>query len=493
MSTALGFALYLGVLAVLAIRAARTAGESETEYYLAGRSLGPLVVALSAVASGRSAWLLLGMTGLAFTHGVSAVWFLPGYILAELLLFLGPGPRLRRATGEKGDVTVGDYFASRFPERARPLQVLFAVTMVVFLTAYVSGQMVGGTKAVHHALGGEPATLVPSLAGIGLIVLLYVVLGGFKAVSWTDVAQGALMLLALVVLPAIAVWEIGGVRAMLARLGPMADPLFKGGPWVVTGLAVGLGSPGQPHLLVRYMSIDDPGRLRSTAVIGTVWNVVMGWGALFIGLAARVIFEQEASVIDSDKVFPILAGDLLPAFLFGLVLASLLAAVMSTVDSQVLVVASALTRDLRRALGLRELPPRRAALAGRLISTALVVLAVGIGAASIAAETEGAEGDILTGLVNKLVLFAWGGLGAAIGPAILLSLYWKRMTGPAALSAMLVGGVTACVWRGLIKPHMSVYIEPPAWWPWVSYELTVAFPLALLTGVVVALFTQPKD
>lgn len=484
MSTALGFGLYLVVLAALAWRASRTAGESEDEYYLAGRSLGPLVVALSAVASGRSAWLMLGLSGLAYAHGVSAVWFLPGYILAELWLFVGPGRRLRRRTGEKGDVTVGDYLASRFPDRARALQGVFAITMVVFLAAYVAGQLVGGAKAMHQALGGGEGSVLVWLAGISVVVLVYVVAGGFRAVSWTDVAQGALMLFALVVLPAAAIVQFGGLRATIAALGPLADPLHKGGAWVITGLAVGLGSPGQPHILVRYMSARDESGLRRAALIGTTWNVVMGWGALMIGLAARVYYGN--AVPSSDDAFTVLAAGHLPGFLFGLVLAALLAAVMSTVDSQVLVVASALTRDLRRALRRPDLPARRAARIGRIASTCLVLAAMVLGGLSLMAEGDTDHARILTGLVNEWVLFAWGGLGAAIGPPVLLSLYRRHMSGTAALAAMLTGGITACVWRGLVKPAMTAMgPDAPAWWPWVSYELVVAFPLALGVGLII--------
>jgi len=497
----LGFGLYLVLLAALALRASRTAGNSEAEYYLAGKSLGPWIVALSAVASGRSAWLLLGMSGLAWHYGVAAVWFLPGYILAELFLFVGPGRRLRRATGESGDVTVGDYFASRFPEWQRSLRIVFAVAVTVFLTAYVSSQLVAGAKGMDRAFhlgdamggaGGQAAGLWATAA----VVLAYVVAGGFKAVSWTDAAQVGFMLFALVVLPVTAILHNGGLGPLLDKLAAEGSlsPFAAGGALVVTGLAVGLGSPGNPHILVRYMSVNDERKLTRAALVGTVWNVLMGWGALWIGLAARqatsgfavvqgqprgVLLGEVVTAKTTENIFPALGEAYLHPLLFGVVMAALLAAIMSTIDSQVLVVASALTRDLRRAFGKAPLADRAAATAGRITSAALIV------AAGLLAQLSLAQGTlrtgVISGLVNQLVLFAWGGLGAAFGPALLLSLYRRRMTGGACLAAMLTGGITACLWKGVLGPASKPDWLKPVW-PWISYELTVSFPLALLAG-----------
>jgi SSS family solute:Na+ symporter len=479
--TAIGFGGYLVVLALLAVRAARTAGKSHAEYFLAGRSLGAWVVALSAVASGRSAWLLLGMSFLAYGSGVAAVWFLPGYIVAELLLFVSAGRRLREATGTAGDVTVGDYFASRFPLWSRPLQIVYAITVLVFITPYVGAQLFAGGKGLHAAFDGLDKGLGITLTAV--IVLAYVVVGGFRAVSWTDVVQVVLMLLALVVLPAVAVFQMGGIGNVLDALGERSDPLWKGWPFVITGLAVGFGSPGNPHILVRYMSVRKSSDLRRAAVVGTTWNVIMGWGALWIGLAAHAHFG--AGAVTKETAFPQLAEAFLHPLLFGLVMAALLAAIMSTVDSQVLVAASAISRDLRRALRRPVADPRAAAREGRIVSAALILLATVLAYVMLGAEGAAEKGHI-AGVINKLVLFAWGGLGAAIGPALLLSLYYRRMNGVAALAAMLTGGITACVWKGLVIPRMKALDAPPAWWPWISYELTVAFPLALLAGWLVA-------
>jgi len=500
-----GFALYLVVLAVLALRASRTAGQSDAEYYLAGRSLGPWIVALSAVASGRSAWLLIGMTGLAWHYGVAAVWFLPGYVVAELLLFVGPGRRLRRMTGAAGDVTVGDFFASRFPAWQRSLRLVFAGAVIAFLTAYVSSQLVAGAtgmaRAFHlgGALGGTRAGQTAGLWATAAVVLAYVVAGGFRAVSWTDVAQVAFMLLALIVLPVTAILHNGGLGPLLDKLASehSLSPWSAGGPLVVSGLAVGLGSPGNPHILVRYMSVDDERKLIRSALVGTTWNVLMGWGALWIGLAARQATGGFAIVggrpqgwlhgefiAKQANIFPAMGEAFLHPLLFGLVMAALLAAIMSTIDSQVLVVASAITRDLRRALGRRPLPDRRAALLGRLTSAALIGGA-GI-LAQLALADQGTSTGVISGLVNQLVLFAWGGLGAAFGPALLLSLYRRRMDGLACLAAMLTGGITACVWKGIVAPAPKSGLFARVW-PWISYELTVAFPLALLAGWLVSL------
>jgi len=452
---ATGFGAYLAVIAALAWRANRMAEHGEADYFLAGRKLGPWVVALSAVASGRSAWLLLGMSYLAYVNGMSAVWFLPGYITAELLMFLGAGRRLREATGDAGDVTVGDYFASRFPERGRALQLVYAATVIFFLSAYVSAQLVAGGKGMASAF---PLGIEPGIALTALIVLLYVVVGGFRAVSWTDAAQVVLMLVALVVLPVTASSSLD----VWGSLGPLADPFGKGGAYVLTGLAVGLGSPGNPHILVRYMSVRDASELRRAAVVGTAWNVIMGAGALSIGLCAYAHFGPGA--VGKETAFPELAQAYLHPLLFGLVIASLLAAIMSTVDSQVLVAASAVSCDLRRLFRWR-------AIDGRVVSACLVGVATGVAYATF----RGPESGTFQGLVNNLVLFAWGGLGAAFGPALLLSLYDRRATGSSTLAAMLTGGLLACAWKGWIGAHVS---------PWIRYELTVAFPAALAAGLI---------
>jgi SSS family solute:Na+ symporter len=488
--TAVGFGAYLLILGALALRAARTSGESDVEYYLAGRSLGAWVVALSAVASGRSAWLLLGMTWIAYENGVSAVWFLPGYIVAELLLFVGAGRQLRRFTGGTGDVTVGDFFASRFPDWGRALRAVYGLCVVFFLTIYVASQLVGGGKGMSSAfdfdlaMGSQTWGLTLGLWFTAVIVLVYVVAGGFRAVSWTDVAQVGFMLLALVVLPIVAVAQLGGVGAILDELSRagLASPFAKGYPYMLTGLAVGLGSPGNPHILVRYMSVDDESKLKRAALVGTTWNVIMGWGALWIGLAGR---SAALAGVGKETLFPVLAETYLHPALFGLVIAALLAAIMSTVDSQVLVIASALTRDLPALLKKRLLRGRAAATAGKIVSAILILLAAFL--AQLALPTEqGSSGGFVSGLVNKLVLFAWGGLGAAIGPALLLALYDRRAGGASTFLAMLTGGGTAIAWRAWINPALRAWEEAPRWIadirPWIAYELTVAFPLALVTG-----------
>jgi SSS family solute:Na+ symporter len=438
---------------LLALRAARTAQHGDADYYLAGRTLGPWVVALSAVASGRSAWLLLGMSYLAYTGGMAAVWFLPGYIIAELLMFLGAGRRLREATGAAGDVTLGDYFSSRFPAWGRALQLVYALTVIFFLSAYISAQLIAGAKGMASAFAMEMGAGIIFTAAI---VLFYVVVGGFRAVSWTDVAQVALMMLALVVLPITAAASLD----VMDSLGEMRNPFWKGGPYILTGLAVGLGSPGNPHILVRYMSVRDPADLKRAAIVGTAWNVIMGVGALAIGLCAYAHFAP--GEVGKETAFPQLAAAYLHPLLFGLVMAALLAAIMSTVDSQVLVAASAFSCDLRRVFGWRRVD-------GRIVSAVLIAVATGVAFATLA----GPESSTFAGLINNLVLFAWGGLGAAFGPALLLSLYDKRATGLSTLAAMITGGVVACLWKGWIGAHVS---------PWIRYELTVAFPAALAVG-----------
>ncbi len=431
---------------------------------------------MSAVVSGRSAWLVVGASGMAFVHGVAAVWAIPGYVLVELFLFFTVAPRLRERTGAKDDLTIADFLASSFPTRARALRITSMLLIVGFFTVYVAAQFEAGGKVMTSAfpsLGLDHAGFVLLTAGI---VLVYTVVGGFLAVSVTDVVQAGLMLLSLVVLPVIVIVELGGVDAMARALESqdpaLLDPGAKGGVWILSLLAIGLGSIGNPHILVRYMSIRDPRELRRAAVVGTVWNVLMGWGAIFAGLAGRAALGGVEALpgADSENLFPHLAATRLPPWLFGLAISSVFAAIMSTADSQLLVASSAVVRDgLQGVLGRgAKLSPGRAVLVGRLTTATLVALSLLLLA-------------LTRDVVFWFVLFAWGGLGAAFGVAVLGALYGRgRVTGEGVLAGMWTGALTVGVWKQFGFDRSLVY------------ELVPAFPLALVAMVLVSRITRRR-
>lgn len=461
----LACALYLVLMLGIGLLASRKASGGMDDFFLAGRGLSRLVVALSAVASGRSAWLLLGFSSVAYLRGASALWMAVGYTLVEFALFFTLAPRMRRLSGEHGCVTIPDLFAARFGEGRGGLRVLIALVFLAFMTPYVGAQFVAGGKTFHSAFGLDPLHGELLTAGI---VLGYTVAGGFLAVSLTDAVQASVMLAALVGLPLLALAGEGGWSAVaqeLAALDPtLVDPTALAFGALVGWLGIGLGSPGNPHIAVRYMSIRSESALGAAGWIALATNVLMALGALAIGLLGRAHFPlvSELPGGDPETVFPALAGAVLHPFLFGIAIAAIFAAIMSTADSQLLVAASSIVRDLyeRRGGRVRVLEPRTLVLASR-VAIVLVVLC-----AWVVARLGG-------GVVNALVLYAWGGLGAALGPPLLLAFYWPRMTAAGALAGVLVGASSLIAWE--------------QWRPDGLYELIPAFGVGTLAVVLVSL------
>ncbi len=308
------------------------------------------------------------------------------------------------------------------------------------------------------------------------IVLVYTLLGGFLAVSLTDTLQALFMILALVVVPIVAVAEQGGLGAVLDQLhavdSGLIDPLALSAGAFLGFVGIGLGSPGNPHILARYISIDDAEQLRWAAVVGTIWNVLMAWGALFIGLAGRMFHPEVGQLpgADPENLYPLLAEQLLHPVLFGVVVASIFAAIMSTADSQLLVAASTVVRDVyEKVLRKRQqVAETRLVLLSRATVLALVALALVLG--FVASE-----------LVFWLVLFAWAGLGAALGPTSILALYWRRTTAAGVLAGLVTGTAVTIVWNQ--TPALKGFL----------YELIPAFALSLAVTVAVSLATRPPE
>ena len=467
------FVGYLLIVMAIGVLATRFSSRGLGEFFLAGRRLNSFVVALSAVSSGRSAWLIIGVTGMAYARGLSAIWAILGYTLVEFWMFLSLAPRLRQWTAQMDDITIPDFLASRFRDRSHLLRWVAVTIIVLFMVTYIAAQFVGGGKAFSSTFDMSMTTGVLLTAAI---VLFYTLLGGFLAVSLTDVLQAVFMLIGLVVLPVKAILDLGGWQGLVERLQGnfswMLDPWAIGVGALIGFLGIGLGSPGSPHILVRYMSIDDPRNLRISALWGTFWNVVMGFGAVLAGVAGRAYFPQVAMLPNRDveNLFPTLAQEHLHPLLFGLTISAVLAAIMSTADSMLLVAASGVVRDIYQKI-LRhgtEIAQERLVHYSRWTIFIIVVLAVLLG--FYARE-----------LVFWFVLFAWSGLGAAFGPVVILGLFWPKTNRWGAFAGMITGTIVTIVWNQ--TPFLKTRM----------YELVPAFILATAATVLVSLWTHTSE
>ncbi len=466
------FVGYLLLISGLGVYAARFSSQGIGHFFIGGRKMNRFVVALSAVVSGRSSWLLLGVTGLAWKIGAPALWAVLGYTVVELWLFFYYAPRLRRFSEEHDCITVPDFFAERFTDRSGALRVTLAIVILIFMVSYVGAQLVGGGKAFAGSFGVQQDNGVLITAAI---ILVYTVVGGFLAVSLTDVVQAVFMIFALLFLPLIALFDAGGfsvVGVVLQTYDPsFMDPFAFAAGGIIGYLGIGFGSPGNPHIISRYMSIDSAEKLRFAGIVGTTWNVLMGVGALAIGWVGRSYYGDISMLPGSDpeQLFPLLARDHLHPAIFGVVIASVFAAIMSTADSQLLVAASSVIRDIYEKVVRKDkpLPEKKLVLYSRIAVLILVLISIvlALGASE---------------LVLWLVLFAWAGLGAALGPTSILALFWKKTTRAGVFAGVISGTVVTLLWYNIpaLKSQM--------------YELVPAFILSFILTVVVSLLTGKK-
>lgn len=464
------FVGYLLIIISIGIYAAKFSSEGLSNYFIGGRKMSMLVVALSSVVSGRSAWLLLGFTGMAFTMGFSALWAALGYTVAEFFLFFYYAPRIRRFSEKYDCITIPDFFAERFGDKNGALRWIVVIIIILFMVAYVSAQFVAGGKAFATSFN---ITETQGLLLTTVIILFYTMVGGFLAVSLTDTIQGLFMIVALIVLPCVAISHLGGPIEFYRQATAFGDGNFfnafaLGAGALIGFLGIGLGSAGNPHIIARYMSIKDPGRLKMVALVGTFSNLIMALGALATGMVGRLYFNDVAMLPlqDPENLYPALAGMHLHPVLFGIVIASIFAAIMSTADSQLLVAASAIVRDVYQKLlhpG-KEIPQRKLVNLSRWMVLLLVAMALALG-------------FVARQLVFWLVLFAWAGLGAAFGPTSILALFWEKTTREGVIAGIITGALTVIIWNRVAVLKDFVY------------ELVPAFILAFLVTLTVSLFT----
>lgn len=443
-----------------------------SDYMLGGRGLGPLVTALSAGASDMSGWMLMGLPGAVYLTGISSLWLGIGLTIGAYFNYRLLAPRFRVYTEVANDsLTVPDYLENRFKDNSNMLRLVSGIIILIFFILYVSSGIVAGGKLFVDTFGLTYTTgVIATLA----VVVFYTYFGGFLAVSLTDFFQGTLMFITLIMVPLVTFMNIGVDPGTFVNKIKDIDPslfdIFKGTSLatILSFLAWGLGYFGQPHIIVRFMAIKSPNELKSARRIGISWMTIGLLGAVASGLTGLVYFtEHNSPLSDPETVFLHLGDILFHPFITGIILAAVLAAVMSTISSQLLVCSSSITKDFYLTFFNKEASTKKQMLIGRL--SVLVVAAFA---------------TILAYLPNKTILDivgqAWAGFGASFGPAILLSLYWKRMTKWGALSGMIVGGLTVIIW---IVSGLSGYI----------YEMIPGFLLSLISVIVVSLMTKKPD
>jgi sodium/proline symporter len=465
---AISFGIYTLAVMAFGIYSARLGKSTSSDFFLADRGLGAWVSALSGAASAESGWVTLGLVGIAYETGVGALWIVPGTVAAFLFLWLIQANPLRRLSTQTDSITLPDVLAANFDARlAFWIRLVSVVVILAMLTTYVAAQLAAAGKAFVATFDWDYRVGV----GIGAaIVLIYTMIGGFRAVAWTDVVQAALMVTAVIVLPVVMISDLGGPAELWHRLKaiePMTDPwggktglAFLG--FLSVWIGVPLGYPGQPHVLMRLMAAKDETAVRRAALISSCWVFVLFMGAISVGIAARVVFPE---IEDPERSLPHAALYYLPAPMAGMVVAAMVAAICSTADSQLLVCASALAHDVYVKLCGRQLDERLLSWINR-----CGVLIIGVIASLIAAKE--------VRLIFDFVLAAWDSLGAAFGPALILKLLWKRTTGWGVLMGILVGFLTAIIWRRTLHPYL--------------YTLIPAFTFSFVTVVLVSWMTSKK-
>lgn len=458
------------------------------EYMLAGRGLRPSVAALSAGASDMSGWLLMGLPGAIYLSGLVEAWIAVGLTVGAWVNWKFVAPRLRAFTEKAGDsITIPSFFEQRLKDNTRLLRIVCGVIILVFFTFYVSSGMVAAGKFFESSFG---LNYMAGMLIVAAITMLYTLFGGFLGATLTDVAQGLLMFAALIAVPVVAVFNAGGPATVISNVKEI-DPsllslLGSGSFWaggtsatylaVVSALAWGLGYFGQPHIIVRFMALRTPADAKVARRIGVSWMGISALGAIATAIVGISYFSEHADMkpTDPETVFLDLAQILFHPFISGLVLAAVLAAIMSTISSQLVVTSSALIEDLYKIVALRTgskhtLQDKTYVLLGR-----LGILVVAIIAVLLAISPSSS--------ILDLVAFAWAGFGASFGPIVLLTLFWKKLSNWGALFGLISGAAVAFVW-GQVSTPLTDSI----------YEIIPGFAVNLIVAIVVSKFTYKPN
>lgn len=468
----IGLIIYSLIILGVGIRAARLNRTLE-DYLLADRRLGPWVAAFSERASGESAWLLIGLPGLAYATGLTTVWVGIGCCAGIAFSWFVVARRLREETERVGALTLADYFAARFHDTNHVLRITATAIILFFFTFYVAAQFLAAGKVLNFYLN------IPPVAGMligAVLVLFYTAAGGLFAVSWTDLVQGIIMLITLAVLPIAVLVELGGPAGLQTRLAAFGGTYLLAAPgdtaWlafsgVIGSLAIGLGYMGQPHLVLRFMAISSPEAVRSGRMIAIGWALIAFFGAILIGLTGLAHFGPDAmgpgqAIADQEQLMPLMARTFMPEWLAVLMILGAIAAMMSTADSQLLASASAISEDVYRRLINPDASQARLVALGRWATLGIGVI-----------------GFILAWKANNfvydMVLYAWAGLGSAFGPPLVLALHWRKASWAGMLAGFISGTVTVVAWYNIPVLNGLLYEMIPGFL--VSLCATVLFSL----------------
>lgn len=453
-----------------------------SDYILGGRNLNPWVAAMSAQASDMSGWLLLGLPGTAYALFVGtseAIWTAIGLAIGTYLNWLIVAKRLRKYTSVAGDaITLPQFFENRFRDKSGIIKGIASVFILIFFLFYTASMFSAGAK-LFHSVFNIPYTQALLIGAV--IIVSYTFLGGFLAVCWTDTIQGILMFAALIITPIIAFQNLGGGQGVAGLMAQIPEqfsflPMVDGRVNIlllVSSLAWGFGYFGQPHILPRFMAIRSSKEIRPARIIAMVWVIITLGCAILVGMLGALLYPQLA---DPESVFITMVGDLFPPVITGVLLTAILAAIMSTADSQLLVTSSAVSSDIYGGM-----INKKASQKSLLWISRITVIVISIIAALLVSVENPAEGTIMYKInesVFKLVAFAWAGFGSAFGPIVLFSLFWKRTTKQGALWGIIGGGVTACIWWLNSGGIFDIY------------EIVPGFLISSLIIVVVSLLTK---
>lgn len=443
---------------------------SVDDYMLGGRQLNPAVAALSAGASDMSGWLLMGLPGALYVSGLVEFWIAIGLTIGAWVNWKVVAPRLRSYTEvSNNSITVPSFLDSRLRDKSHALRVVSGIIILFYFTFYVSSGMVAGGTFFEGAFNYDYTW---GMLIIAIITIFYTLVGGFLAVSWTDLVQGLMMVTALILVPVVGLIQVGGFGPMLDSIREV-DPgiLTMGGSaiGIISAVAWGLGYFGQPHIIVRFMALRTPAEAPMARRIGIGWMALAVFGALgtaFVGIA--YIQQNNLSIDNPEQIFIVMGQWLFHPLIAGFMLAAILAAIMSTVSSQLLVSGSALVEDIYAVFTKKRINQKTGVMISRVSVAAIAVIA-----ALLAIDPS----DTILGLVA----FAWAGFGASFGPIIILSLFWRKLTSTGALAGMIVGAVTVVIWGNISGGIFDLY------------EIVPGFLFNLIVAIVVSNVTYKEN